>query len=119
MALSTWTLYYALLAKKKSDLQRLEACSGKLVGKQQEFADNLELMTKPALSLTTWHGDHASGFDGIREDGVLASYQEILDTQFSRALGESAAKMEEIKEGIESIEQMLAQLLANESAPSF
>ena len=76
-------------------------------------------MTKPAFSLTTWNGDHTSGFDGIREDGGLASYQEIPDRQFSRALAESAAKMEEIKEGIKSMEQMIAQLLANESAPSF
>ena len=103
MALSTLVFYYALLAKKKSDLQRLEACSGKLCGKQQEFADKQELMTKPALSLTTWYGDHPSGFHGI-----LASSQEIQGTQFSRVLAELAAKMEEIKEEIESIEQMIA-----------
>ncbi len=117
--MSTLSFYYALLAKKKSELQRLEACNSKLKGKQQEFADNQELMTKPALSLTTWHGNHATSFDGIREDGVLASYKEIQGTQFSKTFAELAAKIEEIKEEIRMIEQMIAQLLANESTPSF
>lgn len=117
--MSTLAFYYALLAKKKSDLQRLEACNSKLKGKQQEFADNQELMTKPALALTTWHGNHATGFDKIREDGVLVSYKEIQTTQFGKTFSELAQKIEEIKEEIRMIEQMIAQLLANESTPSF
>lgn len=113
--MSTQAFYYALLAKKKRDLQRLEACSGKLGGKQQEFADNQELMTKPALSLTTWHGDHATGFDGIRKGGVLAGYQEIQGAQFNKAFAELAAKSEEVGQEILSIEQMIAQLPATAS----
>ena len=75
-------------------------------------------MTKPALSLTTWHGDHATGFDGfdgIREGGGLAGYQEIQGAQFSKAFAELAAKSEEVGQEILSIEQMIAQLLATAS----
>lgn len=51
MTLSTLAFYYALLAKKMSDLQHLEACSRKLGGKHQEFADHQELMTTPQVSM--------------------------------------------------------------------
>ena len=110
--------YYALLAKKQSDLNRLETCGNKLQSKQGEFTNNQNLMTEPSLSTTTWHGNWAQTFDDIRVNGVLASYIEIETTQFSATFQALAAKIKEIKEEIERIKRIIAQLLAEQSALS-
>ena len=110
--------YYALLAKKQSDLHRLETCGNKLQSKQGEFTNNQILMTEPSLSTTTWHGNWAQTFDDIRVNGVLTSYIEIETTQFSATFQALAAKIREIKEDIERIKQIIAQLLAEQSALS-
>jgi hypothetical protein len=104
--------YYALLAKKQSDLLRLEKCEGNLQMKQGEFTENQNLMTKPSLTTTTWHGNWAQAFDDIREDGILASYIEIETTQFNAAFEALTAKIKETKEEIERIQLIIAQLLA-------
>lgn len=104
--------YYALLAKKQSDLLRLESCESKLQTKQAEFVENESLMTEPALTTTTWHGNWAQAFDDIRENGVLASYIEVETTQFSAAFDALTTKIEEIKEEIKRIQEIIAQLLA-------
>ena len=108
--------YYALLAKKQSDLLRLEKCGSKLQMKQGEFTNNQSLMTEPSLTTTTWHGNWAQTFDDIRENGVLASYIEIETTQFNATFEALATKIKEIKEEIERIQQIIAQLLAEQSA---
>lgn len=108
--------YYALLAKKQSDLLRLESCNSNLQTKQGEFTENEPLMTEPPLTTTTWHGNWAQAFDDIRENGILASYIEIETTQFSAAFEALAEKIKEIKEEIERIQQIIAQLLAEQSA---
>lgn len=110
--------YYALLAKKQRDLLRLETCESKLQMKQEEFNDNQSLMTEPPLTTTTWHGNWAQAFDDIRENGVLASYIEIETTQFNTTFEALSTKIKEIKEEIERIQQIIAQLLAEQSALS-
>ena len=110
--------YYALLAKKQSDLQRLEVCNSKLQTKQGEFTNNQHLMTKPPLTPTTWHGNWAQAFDHIREGGILSSYKDIQTTQFNSTFKVLAAKIIEIKQEIVSIQQIIAQLLAEQRARS-
>lgn len=75
-------------------------------------------MTAPSLTTTTWHGNWAKTFDDIRENGILASYMEIETTQFSATFEALATKIKEIIEEIERIKQIIAQLLAEQSALS-
>lgn len=113
MSLAYW---YALLAKKQSDLVRLQTCNGQLIGKQGEFSNNQYLMTEPVLTATTWKGTLATQFDNIRNDGILASYQEIETTQFSNTFTTLSNKIKEITQEIQSIKATIAQLEAELAA---
>ena len=112
MSLAYW---YALLNKKQNDLNRLQTCNGQLTGKQSEFSSNQHLMTKPELTSATWKGTLAARFDDIRIDGILASYEEIQNTQFSRTFLILTDKMEQIRLEIESIRATIARLEAEEN----
>ena len=107
--------YYALLAKKRSDLNRLQICNSKLQAKQEEFVEHQSLMTRPHLTSTTWHGNWARAFSEIRENGVLANFKQIQTTQFSNAFKVISAKIIEIQQEIERIQQIIAALLAEQA----
>lgn len=104
--------YYALLQKKQNDLRRLQTCNGQLTNKQGEFASNAYLMMEPKLTASTWKGQLASHFDQIRIDGILASFEEIQTSQFSRVFSVLNSKMAEIAMEIESIKATIARLEA-------
>lgn len=110
--------YYALLSKKQNELKRLEACNSSLQSKQGEFAENQNLMTKPPLTVMTWNGNWAQSFDQIREKGILSSYKDIETTQFNSTFKVLAGKIIEIRLEIERIQQIIAQLLAEQRARS-
>ena len=106
--------YYALLAKKKEDLQRLTACQASLSGKQSEFNANENKCLEPELTATTWQGTHANKFDDIRESGIHASYVDISGNQFSNVFSAISTRISELHTEIASIEQTIASILAEQ-----
>ncbi len=107
--------YIALLAKKKEDLQRLTACQSSLQGKQSEFNTNEPKCLEPELTATTWQGTHADKFDDIRESGIHTSYVDISGSQFSNVFSAISAKISELIAEIASIEQIIANLRAEQA----
>ena len=85
-----------------------------LARKQSEFAENQQYMIKPSLTPTTWHGNWATSFDDIRRNGILESYNEIQKSQFNTTFAVIVREMEEIRQEIQRILQIIAQLLAAE-----
>lgn len=106
--------YYALLAKKKEDLQRLTACQSSLQGKQSEFNTNEPKCLEPELTATTWQGTNADKFDDIRESGIHTSYVDISGSQFSNVFSAISTRISELNAEIASIEQTIANILAEQ-----
>lgn len=106
--------YYALLAKKREDVQRLTACNSSLQGKQSEFNTNETKCLEPEHTATTWHGTHADKFDDIRESGIHTSYVDISGSQFSNVFSAISARISELNAEIISIEQTIANILAEQ-----
>lgn len=105
--------YYALLRQKENEVERLIQCRSSLEGTQQEFYDNEEKCLEPELSLHTWHGNHASDFQEIRESGIHESYLDIAGNQFSRVFQAIANKIASLRAEIAEIRRIIARLLAN------
>ncbi|MFJ7932760.1 DUF5082 domain-containing protein [Sporosarcina sp. NPDC096371] len=108
--------YYAQLRKKKEEVSRLNVCQSSLQGKQQEFSANDQKCLDPELAAKTWHGNHASKFEDIREAGIHAPYMEMAGTQFSKAFTAIADKIASLLAEIASIEQTIARILAEQAA---
>lgn len=108
--------YYALLAKKRNDIERLNKCEGSLQGKQGEFNASESKCLEPELTIKTWHGKHATAFDEIRESGIHAPYLEIAGAQFSKVYGVIADKIASLLAEIESIQQTINSILAAQAA---
>jgi hypothetical protein len=102
--------YYALLREKQEDVRRLNACRTSLQGKQQEFYENEYKCLDPELSTTTWHGNHASNFQEIRESGIHLSYVDIENNQFSKVFDAIADKIASLQAEIASIRRTIARL---------
>lgn len=107
--------YYALLHKKQEELRRMIECQGKVTEKQGQFSENEHKCMEPELTTTTWHGTLATSFDDIRESGIHASYLEILGSQFSAVFSAISSKIASLMAEIESIQQTIANLLAEEA----
>ncbi|MEK3952662.1 MULTISPECIES: YwqH-like family protein [Psychrobacillus] len=107
--------YYALLAKKREDLQRLITCQSSLQGKQSEYNTNEPKCLEPELTSTTWQGNHANKFDDIRESGIHTSYVDISGTQFSNVFSAISAKISELNAEIISIQQIITNIEAEQA----
>lgn len=107
---------YALKAKKQKDVERLEKCRELLKGKQGEFNENADKCLDPELTSKTWHGNHATEFDDIRESGIEAPYLEIAGAQFSEVFSVIAEKITSLLAEIEAIQRMIAGILAARAA---
>ena len=107
--------YYALLHKKQEELKRLIECQGSLSEKQAQFNENEHKCLEPELTTTTWFGTLATSFDDIREAGIHASYLEITGAQFSAVFSAISNKITSLIAEIESIKQIIANLLAEEA----
>jgi len=107
--------YYALLHKKQEELKRLIECQGLLSEKQAQFNENEYKCLEPELTTTTWFGTLATSFDDIREAGIHASYLEITGAQFSAVFSAISNKITSLIAEIESIKQIIANLLAEEA----
>ncbi|HZG70416.1 MAG TPA: hypothetical protein VEY51_02685, partial [Chondromyces sp.] len=75
---------------------------------RQEFYSYEHLCMEPELSSVTWHGTLAESFDYIREGGMLASYQDIENRQFSLSLQVLADKIRQIEAEIAAIRAAIA-----------
>lgn len=106
--------YYALLRKKENEVERLIQCRSSLQGTQQEFYDNEEKCLEPPLSLNTFHGQHASDFQEIRESGIHQSFLDIAGNQFSRVFEAIADKIAQLRAEIAEIKRIIAMLLSDD-----
>ena len=104
--------YIAEIARKRKEIERLNACQGSLQGKQGEFNENVDKCLDPELTITTWHGNHASEFDDIRESGIHTPYLEIAGAQFSKVFGAIAKKIAELEAEIARLQQIVASICA-------
>ncbi|MEK3934615.1 DUF5082 family protein [Sporosarcina sp. FSL W7-1349] len=110
--------YIALKAKKLNEVARLQACQANLESKQGEFQQNEGKCLEPELTLTTWHGKHASDFDDIRDADIHASYLELSGDQFTKVFDAIAAKIAELQAEIVQIQATIDRLLAEQAAAS-
>src|SRR6185437_8593392 len=83
---------------------------------QQEFSSNEHKCLEPELTVRTWHGEHASKFDDIRDAGIHAPYLEIIGAQFSKVFTVIAEKIASLLMEIASIERIIASILAEQAA---
>lgn len=107
--------YYALLHKKQEELRRLIECQGSITEKQGQFSENEHKCMEPELTTTTWHGTLATSFDDIREAGIHTSFLEIVGAQFAAVFSAISSKITSLMAEIESIQQTIANLLAEEA----
>ncbi|MFS0576297.1 DUF5082 family protein [Sporosarcina sp. 179-K 3D1 HS] len=110
--------YIALKAKKLNEVARLQACQSNLESKQGEFRENEGKCLEPDLTLTTWHGNHASDFDEIRDADIHASYLELSGEQFTKVFDAITAKIAALQAEIASIQATIDRLLAEQAAAS-
>lgn len=108
--------YYALLKKMQNDISRLTSMQAIIQNSLSEFRSISQKSVEPELSSTTWIGKHASDFQDIRESSIMASYEEITDTQFPEIFRVIADKIVQINLEIESIKTVIATLEAAEEA---
>ncbi|WP_113926839.1 DUF5082 family protein [Bacillus sp. P14.5] len=108
--------YYGLLREKRDQLQRLQDCSSKLQGNQQEFSVYRERITNPELSASTWRGSLADKFDEIRLQGMLHYFTDIETTQFSEVFSMLNSKMQSLNYEIQAVEYTIDRLQAEERA---
>ncbi|RIW38952.1 DUF5082 domain-containing protein [Bacillus salacetis] len=108
--------YYGLLREKRDQLQRLQDCSSKLHGNQQEFSSYRETITDPELSTYTWQGTLANKFDEIRLGGMLHYFTDIETAQFSEVFSALNSKIQSIQSEIQAIEHTIQRLEAEERA---
>ncbi len=110
------THYYALMDKKRKDIERLNKCRGSLEGKQGEFNANEPKCLEPELTTKTWHGTHATEFDEIRESGIHTPYVEIAGAQFAKVYEVIAEKITSLLAEIEAIQQTINRIIAEQTA---
>lgn len=84
--------YYLLKAEKQQEIVKLNSCQSSLQGVQGEFQQNTDKCLEPELTLKTWHGNHATNFDNIREAGIHMPYVEIAGAQFAKVYDAIAKK---------------------------
>ncbi|RDE31246.1 DUF5082 domain-containing protein [Parageobacillus thermoglucosidasius] len=111
----TLAYYYSLLRKKEEELQRVYRCEAKLLNSQAEFQAYQRFVMEPELSSNTWDGKKAEKFQQIRHEDMLESYQDMMEQQFSVVFDQLSAKVSDIKEEINLIRQMIAQLEAQQA----
>ncbi|KXH78556.1 DUF5082 family protein [Sporosarcina sp. HYO08] len=108
--------YINLKAKKLKEIERLNACKSSLQSKQGEFNDNEHKCLEPELTTATWHGQHASEFEDIREAGIHTPYLEIAGAQFAKVYDAIATKIAALQAEVISIQQTIDRLLAEQAA---
>ncbi len=111
MSSSLSALYYELRVKEEQ-LNRLIVCEGELRQSHSDFKNNQHLCMEPELASNTWFGTLANEFDQIRENSILASYEEIVGSQFSSIFAALSAKIAEIKAEIQRLKAEIAALEA-------
>ncbi|GMN98885.1 DUF5082 domain-containing protein [Parageobacillus thermoglucosidasius] len=111
----TLASYYSLLRKKEEELQRVYHCEAKLLNSQAEFQAYQRFVMEPELSSNTWDGKKEEKFQQIRHEDMLESYQDMMEQQFSVVFDQLSAKANDIKEEINLIRQMIAQLEAQQA----
>ena len=106
---------YAEKARKEREVERLNECRNSLQGKQGEFNANEPKCLEPELTLKTWHGEHASDFEDIRDSGIHAPYLEIAGEQFRKVFEKIAQKIASLKLEIAEIQRQIDRILAARS----
>lgn len=109
------SFYYAEKARKEREVERLQECRSSLEGKQGEFNDNEPKCLEPELTLKTWHGNHASDFDDIRDAGIHTPYLEIAGEQFQKVYDKIADKIASLQAEIAELQRLIDQILASRS----
>ena len=108
--------YIAEIARKRKEIERLNECQGSMQVKQGEFDENVDKCLDPELTITTWHGNHASEFDDIRNSGIHTPYLEIAGAQFSKVFAAIAKKIEDLEAEIVKLQQIIDSILAARAA---
>ena len=109
---SSLSSLYDQLRVKEEQLNRLIICEGELQQSHSDFQSNKHLCMEPELASNTWFGTLANEFDQIRESSILASYEEIVGSQFSSIFAALSAKIAEIKAEIQRLKAEIAALEA-------
>jgi hypothetical protein len=97
----------SVLSEKRDQLIRLKNCVFELNGLQSEFIQNQKLIKDPDLTSSTWKGELANEFSGVRED-ISFSYKDIAQTQLNTAITTIENKIESINAEIQSLQSSIA-----------
>lgn len=92
------------LEKKREELERLNQALSDLSDCQDDFHEKKHLCLEPELEKTTWYGALANDFDSLREGEVQTNYVGVYKEQIDDAIAAVEAKIEEVKQAIDSLE---------------
>ncbi|QQK77579.1 DUF5082 family protein [Salicibibacter cibarius] len=83
------------LASAREDLQRLQECRARLISRQSTLDSAKSDFKEPELTADTWHGEHATKFDDIRDSGIVTPYDNLADVKVPEAIDQVDARIDQ------------------------
>jgi hypothetical protein len=107
---------YEKIHRKEQELSDLQTAGAKLLSLYEDFSSNESLCMEPPLSVDTFQGMNANGFERHREYEVLQAYKELKDEQLVQGISMVEYYINKIKDEIEELKSQIAALEAEERA---